>query len=142
MVAYASDAFSTEVQSDAGVTPPEATVAWLHATPLPPPLTPAPCKLIKIALLLLLQVVNKNIYNAELTKLLGANAFSQAPRLAVQMIELFDKGRVIAQSSNTPLSLSCPLQYSSGFCHQACGAFLSNTLVPQTCLTAYTAQRL
>ena len=47
-------------------------------------------------LLLLLQVVNKNIFNADLTKLLGADAFSQAPRLAVQMIDLAEKGRVTA----------------------------------------------
>ena len=75
-----------------------ASVAWYPLPSLPPhhPLTPAPCRVVKHMLLLLLQVVNKNIFNADLTKLLGADAFSQAPRLAVQMIDLAEKGRVTA----------------------------------------------
>ena len=59
--------------------------------------------------MLLLQVVNKNIFNADLTKLLGAEAFSQAPRLAVQMIDLAEKGRVTAHKPPLPPfpSLAC-----------------------------------
>ena len=68
---------------------------WSHSRlPLYPPPSPPLQADVPTSHLLLLQTVNKNIFSADLTKLLGQDAFTQAPRLVLQMMDCSEKGKV------------------------------------------------
>lgn len=73
----------------------------------PGPLSEA-CHHLSTSNLLLLQTVTKNIFTTDLTKLLGPDAFTHAPRLLMQLIDCSEKGKV------RPLSPFLPGDYAQG----------------------------
>lgn len=77
------------------------------------------CRHVSTSNLLLLQTVTKNVFTIDLTKLLGPDAFTHAPRLLMQLIHCSEKGKVGALSPPLPGTTPPPSSCPGAFCTTA-----------------------